>query len=60
MEFGTAGLRGKMGPGFCNMNELVVIQTTQGFVRYLEKANLTGLKQGGVVIGFDGRYNSRE
>jgi len=58
MEFGTAGLRGKMGPGYCSMNDLVVIQTTQGFVKYLEKTNLSGLQNGGVVIGYDGRHNS--
>ena len=30
---GTAGLRGKMGPGFNRMNRLVVQQTAQGLYR---------------------------
>ena len=26
LAFGTSGLRGAMGPGYCRMNDLVVIQ----------------------------------
>lgn len=29
LEFGTAGLRGEMGPGFGRMNDLTVIQAAQ-------------------------------
>lgn len=29
MPFGTAGLRAKMGAGYCRMNDLTVIQTAQ-------------------------------
>jgi phosphomannomutase len=29
LKFGTAGLRGKMGAGYCRMNDLVVLQTAQ-------------------------------
>lgn len=29
LEFGTAGLRGPMGPGFNCMNDLTVLQTAQ-------------------------------
>jgi hypothetical protein len=35
IEFGTAGLRGPMGPGNSSMNDLIVIQTTQGLVQFL-------------------------
>jgi phosphoglucomutase/phosphopentomutase len=28
-EFGTAGIRGRMGPGFGQLNDLTIIQTTQ-------------------------------
>ena len=35
LAFGTAGLRGRMGPGFGQMNDLVIIQTTQGLANYL-------------------------
>ncbi|KAB1282800.1 Phosphoglucomutase-2 [Camelus dromedarius] len=54
MEFGTAGLRAAMGPGISHMNDLTIIQTTQGFCRYLEK-QFSDLKQRGVVISFDAR-----
>ncbi|XP_074397724.1 phosphopentomutase [Zonotrichia albicollis] len=54
MEFGTAGLRAAMGAGISHMNDLTIIQTTQGFCRYLEK-NFSDLKKRGVVIGFDAR-----
>jgi len=58
LEFGTAGLRGRMGPGFNAMNTVTVQQTTQGLCRYLQHAAPEQLKAGGVVIGFDGRHNS--
>uniref|UniRef100_A0A8C5IC19 Phosphoglucomutase 2 n=1 Tax=Gouania willdenowi TaxID=441366 RepID=A0A8C5IC19_GOUWI len=54
MEFGTAGLRAAMGPGISCMNELTIIQTTQGFCRYLEQS-FENLKERGVVIGYDAR-----
>ncbi|XP_058526203.1 phosphopentomutase isoform X1 [Ochotona princeps] len=54
MEFGTAGLRAPMGAGVSRMNDLTIIQTTQGFCRYLEK-QFSDLKQRGVVISFDAR-----
>uniref|UniRef100_G3RCZ9 Phosphoglucomutase 2 n=1 Tax=Gorilla gorilla gorilla TaxID=9595 RepID=G3RCZ9_GORGO len=54
MEFGTAGLRAAMGPGISHMNDLTIIQTTQGFCRYLEK-QFSDLKQKGIVISFDAR-----
>ncbi|XP_060939848.1 phosphoglucomutase-2 [Limanda limanda] len=54
MEFGTAGLRAAMGPGTSCMNDLTIIQTTQGFCHYLEES-LENLKERGVVIGYDAR-----
>ncbi|XP_014286651.1 phosphopentomutase [Halyomorpha halys] len=56
IEFGTAGLRGRMGPGYSQMNDLVVIQTAQGILRYLESLNI---HTKGIMIGYDGRYNSK-
>ena len=56
IEFGTAGLRGRMGPGYSQMNDLVVIQTAQGILRYLESL---GIHSKGIMIGYDGRHNSR-
>ncbi|XP_033976669.1 phosphoglucomutase-2 [Trematomus bernacchii] len=54
MEFGTAGLRAAMGPGTCCMNDLTIIQTTQGFCSYLEDS-FDNIKERGVVIGYDAR-----
>ena len=58
LEFGTAGIRGRMGAGFGRMNDLVIVQTTQGLLAYLQ-AQCAGLSQQGVVLGYDGRHNSQ-
>lgn len=58
LEFGTAGFRARMGAGFCQMNDLVVIQSAQGIVQYLLKV-FNDAPERGFVIGYDGRYNSR-
>ena len=36
MEFGTAGLRSKMGAGFSQMNTLTILQTVQGLLKYAQ------------------------
>uniref|UniRef100_A0A4W3J4R7 Phosphoglucomutase 2-like 1 n=1 Tax=Callorhinchus milii TaxID=7868 RepID=A0A4W3J4R7_CALMI len=54
LAFGTAGLRSTMGAGFSFINDLTVIQTTQGLLKYLESC-FTDLKQRGVVVGYDTR-----
>ncbi|KAL5460508.1 hypothetical protein EMCRGX_G033959 [Ephydatia muelleri] len=59
MAFGTAGLRSKMGAGYTRMNDLTVIQTTQGLCCYLlEKFGVDACKNRGVVVGYDSRHNS--
>eukprot|EP00824_Muranothrix_gubernata_P014137 TRINITY_DN29266_c0_g1_i1.p1 TRINITY_DN29266_c0_g1~~TRINITY_DN29266_c0_g1_i1.p1 ORF type:complete len:602 (-),score=142.18 TRINITY_DN29266_c0_g1_i1:44-1753(-) len=58
LEFGTAGLRGRMGAGFNMMNDLIVLQASQGLCAYLLKIDPMRATQKGVVIGFDGRHNS--
>ncbi|XP_062514862.1 phosphopentomutase-like isoform X2 [Corticium candelabrum] len=58
MSFGTAGLRAPMGPGYSKMNDLTVIQTTQGLCRYLE-SSFDVIQDRGVIIGHDARHNSR-
>ena len=59
-KFGTAGIRGVMRAGYNSMNDLVIIQTTQGLCQYLvQHYGLEVLKKNGVVIGFDGRHNSK-
>lgn len=59
LTFGTAGLRGKMTAGYACMNDLVIIQTGQGFLKHLESKDKQLLSTNGIVIGFDGRYNSK-
>ena len=58
LQFGTAGIRGRMGAGFGQMNDLVIIQTSQGLLSYLQSTQ-PELSRRGVVVGFDGRHNSR-
>lgn len=56
LTFGTAGLRGVMSAGYTKMNDLVIIQTSQGLAKYMDKACANA--KNGVIIGFDGRHNS--
>eukprot|EP00058_Branchiostoma_floridae_P025967 XP_002611457.1 hypothetical protein BRAFLDRAFT_63910 [Branchiostoma floridae] len=58
MAFGTAGLRSRMGMGFSQMNDLTILQTAQGFLRYLQKT-FPDLQKTGLVIGYDSRHNSQ-
>nr|CDS23113.1 phosphoglucomutase 2 [Echinococcus granulosus] len=59
MEFGTAGLRSRMGPGYSQMNDLTIVQTAQGLLKYLTD-NHSYLKPKGIIVGFDGRHNSKK
>lgn len=59
LSFGTAGLRAAMAPGFKRMNDLVVIQSAQGLLHYMLIVFGDSLKTSGIIIGFDGRYNSK-
>ncbi|XP_028320204.1 glucose 1,6-bisphosphate synthase isoform X2 [Gouania willdenowi] len=54
LSFGTAGLRAPMGAGFNRINDLTVIQTTQGLYSYLNRC-VSDLRIKGVVVGFDVR-----
>ena len=53
LQFGTAGLRGPLGPGPSCMNQAVVGRTAAGIVQYMKARSLTS-----VVIGRDGRHGS--
>ncbi len=55
LQFGTAGLRGKLGAGPNRMNRVVVSRAAAGLAQYLLDAGAAGTP---VVIGFDARYNS--
>ncbi len=58
LEFGTGGLRGKMGAGSNRMNIYTVGSATQGLSNYLNR-EFASLKQISVVVGHDCRNNSR-
>lgn len=58
LEFGTAGLRGVLGPGPQRMNRVLVRKVTAGLAAYL-KAKVPDAAERGVVIGHDSRHNSR-
>lgn len=53
LQFGTAGLRGPIGPGPSCMNRAVVGRTAVGLVAYMKERNMTR-----VVIGRDARHGS--
>ncbi|KAI9217153.1 phosphoglucomutase-like protein 2-like 1 [Blastocladiella britannica] len=55
IEFGTAGLRAAMEAGFSRMNDLTVIQATQGLAAYLLSTKGGDASQCSVVIGHDHR-----
>ncbi|CAJ1066375.1 glucose 1%2C6-bisphosphate synthase isoform X1 [Xyrichtys novacula] len=54
MSFGTAGLRAAMGAGFNRINDLTVIQSTQGLYSYLSRY-FADFSSRGVVVGYDTR-----
>ena len=59
MEFGTAGMRGVMGPGINRMNIYTVRQATEGLANFMDTLTPED-KQRGVAISFDSRYHSQE
>lgn len=58
LSFGTAGLRGLMGPGPGNMNRLVVREATAGLAIYLLQAQ-PACREQSVVVAYDGRHDSK-
>lgn len=57
MEFGTGGLRAKMGAGTAMMNTYTVAHATEGVARLIDTLG-EGAKSRGVIIGRDSRNNS--
>ena len=55
LEFGTAGLRGPLGPGPSRMNRAVVSKTAYGIAQFMLKNSLKS-----IVIGRDARYGSED
>lgn len=60
MEFGTAGMRGILGPGSNRMNTLTVRKATVGFALYLLRTFGEKAKTMGVCLAHDNRHFSRE
>ena len=55
LQFGTAGLRGPIGPGPSRMNRAVVSRAAAGIVAYMSERGLST-----VVIGRDARHGSED
>jgi phosphomannomutase len=55
LQFGTAGLRGPIGPGPSCMNRAVVGRTAAGIAAYMKARGMSK-----VVVGRDARYGSEE
>ncbi len=58
LTFGTAGIRGEVGPGSNRMNRATVIRTSKGLADHLIGVN-GGPPENPVVLGFDARPSSR-
>ena len=59
MEFGTAGMRGVLGPGINRMNIYTVRQATEGLARFMDTLP-ADVKERGVAISFDSRHHSED
>ena len=59
VEFGTAGMRGVLGPGTNRLNVYSIRKVTVAFAMYLLKT-FPNAKKDGVVISHDNRHQSRE
>lgn len=59
LEFGTAGLRGKMGVGSNRMNEYVIVRATDAFAKVILQERSDFAKRG-VAISHDPRLFSKE
>jgi phosphomannomutase len=62
LQFGTAGLRGRVEAGTNRMNRVIVAKATWGLGNFLLEggpAHGVDVKKQGVVLAFDGRLSSR-
>lgn len=59
LEFGTGGMRGKMGVGTNRMNIYTVAKVTYGLGKYLLRQDIQNWEKG-VVIAYDSRHLARE
>ncbi|WP_125587697.1 phospho-sugar mutase [Companilactobacillus jidongensis] len=59
MEFGTAGMRGLIGPGINCMNIYTVRQAAEGLASFMDTLD-DDKKSQGVAISYDSRYHSQD
>ncbi|MGH4052305.1 MAG: phospho-sugar mutase [Clostridium sp.] len=59
LEFGTAGLRGKLGAGLNRMNLYIISRATQGLADYIKDYGKEYMDRG-VAIAYDCRHFSKE
>lgn len=59
LEFGTAGMRGILGPGINRMNIYTVRQATEGLARFMDTQD-PETRRRGVAIAYDSRHFSPE
>ncbi|MHC5374834.1 phospho-sugar mutase [Enterococcus sp. LJL120] len=59
LEFGTAGMRGILGPGINRMNIYTIRQATEGLARFMDQQD-PETKRRGVAIAYDSRHMSPE
>ena len=59
IEFGTAGMRGLLGPGTNRINIHTIRKATQGYANYIIAAGKEACEKG-IAIGYDNRHMSRE
>ena len=59
LEFGTAGLRGKLGAGLNRMNLYIISRATQGLAEYIKGYGKEYMDRG-VAIAYDCRHFSEE
>lgn len=57
IEFGTAGMRGLLGPGTNRINIHTIRKATQGYANYINENNGG---EAGIAIGYDNRHMSKE
>lgn len=59
INFGTAGMRGRLEPGINRINIYTIGRVTEGLVRLINEKGAKAQKDG-VVIAYDSRYHSRD
>lgn len=60
LEFGTGGLRAKIGAGTNRLNKYTIRRITQGYLNFLLRKYGKEAKKRGVIIAYDNRLFSKE